>query len=528
MTSLTLELRPYQNAAKKAVFNYFKTGGSGHPLVVAPTGSGKSIIIAGLCAEIFERWPEEKVLIVTHTQEIIQQDSKALRKFLPYGKVGIYSQGLGSKDVEQFTVAGIQSVYNSAEKFKGYNLIIVDEAHLIPPEGEGRYRTFFAALPNARVVGFTATPFRRAHGLLTENHMFDRVVYDIPIQDLIDQKHIVRLTTKAPDYVMETKGLKIIGGDYSKAELSRRLDNNGVTSRILPELQPYIKSHKHWLVFCIDIDHCEHVAQELNSLGMVAAAVHSKLDIDRKELLDLFKSGHIQALTSVETLTTGFDAPDVDLIVMLRPTTSPVLHVQMLGRGMRTAPGKDKCLVLDFAGNVQRLGPVDAVEIPKAKRRGNGGGEVITRACPICHEILAIAKRECPECGYIFPIESKLNLFASTAPVLKADAGPLVVDVPVARVTYSFHKKAGKPPSMRVSYITSNLLNQYNEWIGPEHLGYPAIKARQWWRDCGGDEPIPTTVSEMLRRANELRKPSAIRVNRAGKYPEIVRRLYGQ
>ena len=168
---MAIKLRSYQLEAIESIYKYFRSNSDGHPLVAAPTGSGKSHILAGFCAKAYKLYPKERILILTHTKEIIRQDAKILRDYIPSSLVGIYSSGLSRRQIRQFTVASIQSVYKRADEFNDFRLIIVDEAHLIPPDGEGRYRTFLGKLPKARVLGLTATPFRRGHGLLTEGHL---------------------------------------------------------------------------------------------------------------------------------------------------------------------------------------------------------------------------------------------------------------------------------------------------------------------------------------------------------------------
>jgi DNA repair protein RadD len=509
--------RSYQRAAVQAVFQYFREGNTGHPLVVAPTGSGKTHILGFFCSEVYKQWPEQKILILTHTKEIISQDVKTLKQYVPPHLVGTYSQGLKARQKRQFTVGGIQSVFRRAEEFLDYNFIIVDEAHLIPPDGEGRYQTFLGHF-DVPILGMTATPFRRKHGMLTEGHLFDRIVYNIKIQDLIDSGHLAPLSTKATEYALSTKGLKVIAGDYSKADLSQRLDHQHITKTIVQELLKFKESRKAWLVFAIDIEHCEHITAELHKAGILCAAVHSKLDIDRKHLLDLFKNGHIQAIVSVETLTTGFDAPNVDMIALMRPTTSPVLHVQMLGRGMRVYPNKDKCLVLDFAGNVRRLGPVDAVLVEKKIKKSKGDGSGFTRICPKCSEIVHISKKVCPNCGFVFPITNKLSTSADDSAVLAAQKK--IVSKSVNRVMYSKHKKAGKPPSLKVTYWTG-LIEFVNEWIAFEHKGYPRVKAEAWWKQHA-QGTCPQTVEEALQRQSEIRKPQSIKIDYFDKFPKVI------
>lgn len=516
-----MKLRDYQREAVTSLFDHFRRTKEKNPLVVAPTGSGKSHILAGFCAEIFRRYPKENVLIITHTKEIIQQDATILGKYLPPELIGIYSAGLNSANKAKFTIASIQSIYKKANLFSDCSLIIVDEAHLIPPAGEGRYRTFLSSFPKVRVVGLTATPYRTGHGMLTEGHIFDTIAYDIKIQYLVDKGYLASLSTKATDYLLDTKGVKVVAGDYSKASLSEKLDHKNITERIIKELVAFKDKRKSWLIFAIDINHCEHITKELINQDIVAAAVHSKLDIDRKHLLDLFKEGVIQALVSVETLTTGFDAPEVDLIVMMRPTKSPVLHVQMLGRGMRSAPGKDVCTVLDFSGNIHRLGPVDDVHVVGKKAKGSGTGAPLTKTCPRCAEIVHIKRKKCSSCGYVFPIRTNLSLEASKEAVLKDQIKFHTVDI--KKIRYSLHKKAGKKPSFKVTYVCG-AISFYHKWIALEHLGFPRKMAEQWWKKHGM-LPVPRTVEEALSRQDELAVPRQL-VIRTAKWPDVIKELF--
>jgi DNA repair protein RadD len=216
-------------------------------------------------------------------------------------------------------------------------------------------------------------------------------------------------------------------------------------------------------------------------------------------------------------LTTGFNAPAVDLIAMLRPTKSTGLYVQMAGRGTRLAPGKENCLVLDFAGNVARHGPVDLVK-PKDKTNGEGDGEAPTRVCPECQTINALAARLCIECGYVFPVpEVQLEATATTRPILSTGR-PEWVDV--GAVTYHRHDKPGKPPSLRVDYHCG--LVRHREWVCLEHEGYAGTKAAAWWRRHDGSSEVPATVDEALARVDELRRPVQIAVRPSGRYTEVV------
>lgn len=513
----------FQDEAVTAVFDYLKLN-NGHPLVVAPTGAGKTHILSKIIREVRKRDVKARVLVLTHVKEIINQDYKTLIQYVPKSQVGVWSAGLKRKEKRQYTIAGIQSIYKHGRHFLKYDYVIVDEAHLIPANGEGRYRTFLKEMRWSKVIGLTATPFRLGHGMITDNHLFDKIVYDIEILDLIKGDYLSPLIAKQPEYAMDVSKVKTVAGDFSKKDLSENLDNLGVTNAIVKELKQYIKLRKKWLIFAIDIEHAEHITRQLISHGIRADVVHSQQKVDRSEILKHFHRGHVQALVSVETLTTGFDAPDVDMIVMMRPTKSPVLHVQMIGRGLRTAPGKTDCLVLDFAGNIQRLGPINDVHIPGKVNKGAGKGKPMAKECPECHSLIHLSIMTCPDCGYEFPKQQKLTKVAeTTAPIREKATRHTMELVKVDKVTYAVHNKPGSFPTLKVSYRSG--LNVYSEWIGFQHGGYTKHKAMAWWKQRTS-LPSPETTYQAKNLSNVLKKPKQIGVVRVSKYPEIVRYVF--
>lgn len=514
--------RPYQLEAINSVLDYFKQGNKGHPLVVLPTGAGKTHVLGGLCQRIHKLYPKENVLVLSHVQEILSQDYKALLQYLPPEIVGLYSAGLNVRQVSQFTVASIQSVY-SKDFFKDHRLVIVDEAHLIPESGEGRYRTFFSNNPDAKIVGLTATPYRLGLGMLTDG-LFDKIVYNKDIQELIDAGYLCKLISKATTQQMNTRDIKITAGDFNLKDLAVKLDKTSITHLIIRELTPYVKERKSWLVFCIDIAHAEHVTEELNKVGVSAMCVHSQMVGDRTEIIKQFKAGRFQALVSVETLTTGFDAPNVDLIALMRPTMSPVLHVQMIGRGLRIMEGKQDCLVLDFAGNVARLGPINHVKAPTPGLK-KGTGKAPTRTCPECSEIVHLSAKVCTACGFEFPVETKLLPYADSHDIIAKREQK--TEYEVTQVYYYEHQKVNGKPSMKVSYICGAFgMRAFNEWIALEHEGFAQHNARHWWSRRSSIKP-PLTVKEALTKTHTLRKPKAIIVDESGKYPVIKSFVWG-
>ena len=214
-------------------------------------------------------------------------------------------------------------------------------------------------------------------------------------------------------------------------------------------------------------------------------------------------------------LTTGFNAPGVDLIAMLRPTKSAGLYVQIVGRGCRLAPGKTDCLVLDFAGNIARHGPIDLV---KPKRPQAGDGEAPVKVCPDCSSIVHAAVRQCPDCGHWFPPPvPKITPSASPLAILSTGKSQWI---PVTQVRYARHDKPGKPPSLRVDYCSGR--NTHSEWVCLEHPGYPRQKAAAWWARRAPGVPLPLRVDDALACAAQLRCPAEIAVRPSGHFTEVV------
>lgn len=530
-----LKLRWYQVEAITACMDYLtSTCGKKNPLIVCPTGSGKSIIIAKiaeLIQNIVDREPDAVIMVLSHVKEIVEQDAEELTDLLGIEMVGVYSSGLKRKERRQVTVAGIQSVYKKAHLFKRATHIIVDEAHLIPPDGEGMYHTFIDAI-DAPVIGLTATPFRLGSGYLHKgkNKLFDKLVYDVDIVKLIQQGHLSPLLTKGSKHEMSTEGIKKIGNEFSSKQLEEKFDKFEKTRDIVGELVKYKEERKSWLLFAIGIEHAEHIAEQLRALGVKAEAVHSKISAENRAYrVRLFKEGRLQCLVSVATLTTGFNHPAVDLIGLVRPTNSPVLHVQMIGRGLRTAEGKEDCLVLDFAGNIMRLGPINAVHVAE---KGKGGkGDAPVKCCPDCDTHVPASATRCYICGHEFPInrERKLSTTAHVTEAVKIGSKPTWQEV--KKVLYQIHH-GPKGESLKVTYVCG--MRMFNEWVAIGRGGRAGYNSEHWWtyRSKWKNHPDywpPKNVRDALKRASrgELNEPTRILINENGKYPNIGQHIFG-
>lgn len=415
-----MELRDYQEKAINEIFDSLTGKIEGReglcPCVVAPTGSGKSVIIASFISRAINYWFDFKILMLTHQKELIEQDVDKLQQLEPSLDVGIYSASLKRKELKQITFASIQSIIKEKENLYDYfDCIIVDECHLINNDEEGRYQEFFRNQPRAIIIGFTATPFRMSQGRLVEDgNIFDYYIQTIGILELQKRGYLSRLTTKDVLTKIDTSNIKITAGEFNAKDLDENVNryetNQAIAEEIVRKLNYY--NRIHCVVFCSSIAHAENIAALLNDMDIPSASINGKMSKeDREKTIELFKNGTIRALVNVSILTTGFDFPSIDAIALIRPTLSTGLYLQMVGRGLRIAKGKENCLLLDFGGNVERHGTLSNPSI-NIQKKGKSKGQGLTpiKVCPECLEVVEKNEYVCPSCGYEFPIKSAVDI----------------------------------------------------------------------------------------------------------------------
>ena len=386
--------------------------------------------------------------------------------------------------------------------------ILVHNCHLIPPEGDGMYQQFLAEArivnPEVRIIGMTATPYRMKDGVIcTPDHFLNHVCYEVGVRELIRDGFLSPLITKAGRQQVDTSNLHVRGGEFVAGEVEDLMDDDTLVDAACQEIMDYCTDRNSVLIFTSGIQHGQHVVRVLRdthgvNCGFVCGDTPTA---ERDAMLTDFREGRLRFLCNVNVLTTGFDAPNIDCVVMLRPTMSAGLYYQMVGRGFRLHPGKQNCLVLDFGGNVLRHGPVDAIQI---EERTSGDGQAPAKECPICRAVIAAGYATCPECGYVFPPpdrqqhESK----ASNAGILSDQVSDTKYEV--MDISYAVHTKRDAPEdapkSMRVEYRLG--LNQWqSEFICFEHAGYARQKAEAWWQ-LRSHDPIPDTAEEAVTLAD--------------------------
>jgi DNA repair protein RadD len=522
---MKLENRWYQAQAAQAGFRDILKGYN--PVIAAPTGSGKTIMFVRVILKLFKKYPKIGVLIVSDTKRIVEQDYNAINNFFIKRKIGLYCSGLKSKTIKQITVGSIQSISKRPEKFTRFKLIIIDECDAVPYNIDSMYRKFIAYMPSfVRFIGFSGTIFRTGTGFIYKGKgaLFNKLSYDLTeykkYNRLVKEGYLCKMISKRPDLALSRKA-KTIKHDFSKKDLAKENDRKAITKALVKETIKYKKHYKKWLGFAIDIKHAEHLNKELLKHNINSRTLHSKLkeEEQNKNILD-FRKGKIKCLVSVDMITVGFDVPDIDLIIMARPTKSLRLHIQMLGRGGRPAIGKDHLLVLDFANNVKNLGPINKIEVPDPKKK-KGKGEAPTKLCLDCNCEYHISVKKCDYCGAIFPIKEKIKEKPSYANVL-FEKKEIWADV--ESIDYFIYYKYDGSPIFLVTYRLKFESFKVDEYVCLEHSGYAKHIAKNWvnWRWPDKKANKPKKVVELYEQAEFLKKPKKIKV----KLPEKKKDFY--
>ena len=329
-----LELRPYQHEAVAAIYRHLRERDD-NPVCVVPTGGGKTMLMSTICRDSVNLW-NGRVLILAHVKELLEQVREKIHQAAPdmWMKTGVYSAGLKSRDTTHpIIIAGIQSVYKRACELDAFDLVIIDEAHLLPPDGEGMYRTFLVDAqkvnPNLRVIGLTATPFRMKSGeIAAPDNVLNHVCYEIGVRELIVQGYLCPLVSKAGRDTVDTSGLHVRGGEFVADEAEALMDTNTLVESACQEIAEQTRDRRSVLIFASGVRHGEHVAAVLREkTGVEVGTVFGDtVDFERDRRLKDFRAGKLKYLVNVNVLTTGFDAPNVDCVALLRPTFSPGLY----------------------------------------------------------------------------------------------------------------------------------------------------------------------------------------------------------
>ena len=377
-----MELRNYQKKALAKAHCWFKEETT-YPLIVLPTGAGKTIVFTTLIKDLYLANPSKRFLILAHRQELISQAVDKLLNVWPDAPVGILAASLKQfNHTAPIVVASRDTLASKKRLEKSYpfDYIIIDEAHHVAPQMSTRYRKIidhFEEIGCPKILGVTATPYRMGQGYIygMDDHFFGGVAYKATIPDLIKQGYLSRLSSfKVNDNAVidaSKARVKFKGGDYRESDLEALAIVDETIYAIINDWieKAYLKGRKSTVFFCVSVLHANKMALYLKDHGIKAACVTAETPMaEREYILHGFEEGTINALCNVAVLTEGWDAPRTDCIALLRPTKSLGLYVQICGRGMRPWPGKDDCLLLDYGGNMGRHGCIDTARPERNKK----------------------------------------------------------------------------------------------------------------------------------------------------------------
>lgn len=531
-TPAMIVLRDYQQRAVDMLYEWFEKNPTGNPALKMPGGSGKSVVIAEICRDALKAWPDTRILMVVHSKILVKQNAARLRELWPNAPVGVYSAGLGRRELgEPITYAGVQSIRGKAGQIGHIDLCLVDELHAISNEETGTYRQLMADLtainPDMRIVGFSASPYRLGQGMVTEGKdaLFTDIINPVGIEELIYSGHLAPLRSKPANHMLDTKGLHKRGGDFIASEMSGRFNTEDHNDAIVQEVIERAAGYKHWLIFCADVDHANGVAECFRRNGIECGSFHSKLGkAEQKQVLADFESGKLRALCNVDMLTTGYDFPDLDCLVFLRMTASPGLYEQMAMRAMRIKQHTDHALVLDFVGLVRTHGPITHVNPPK--RKGEKGGDAPVKMCDQCCELVHISIMTCPACGAAFPAPEPEKLVLRTDDIMGTQPQELRVTSWQWRVHMS--RQTGIE-CLKLTYYGDALSDPaISEYLTVLHDGWAGQKALATMvnivANCGADLANIAPLEDAVKIMNNATPPSLIKYRRDGKFHRVLKR----
>lgn len=366
-------------------------------LLQAPTGSGKTLLTAHMLKTCAARG--QRAIFVVHRRELVKQSIAA------FGQVGldhgVIAAGWWESPRKPVQIASAQTLIRRHHKYAKPNLVIWDEAHHL---GAQSWQKLHAQYPMAYHIGLTATPVRLdGKGLGT---FFERILCGPSVSWLIENKYLSSYKLFAPSLI-ETNGLSIRMGDFSKEELATVSDKPTITGDAISHYKR-LASGKRALVFCVSIQHSQHVVAQFQAAGISAAHIDGETDQEvRDATIEKFKQGSIKVLSNVELFGEGFDIPSVEVGILLRPTQSLGLYLQQIGRTLRPSEGKTTALILDHAGNCQRHGFPDderewSLSVSQTNRRSEDSAPSV-RICPSCFAAQRSGSLVCLFCGFVAP-----------------------------------------------------------------------------------------------------------------------------
>jgi DNA repair protein RadD len=530
---MKFKLRDYQQDAVDGFFEQARSKPNDDQLIIAPTGAGKTAIIAAVLRKSLEYGIRS--VVMARRSELLDQGHSRWCEWFPdvADRAGVYSAKLGLREFRQDIIfASAQSICGKEDLFGKRKLLLIDEAHEIPPSSkeDTQYQKILKAFraqsdERVKLLGLTASPYRLDGGLIFgPRQQFQSVAHSIPLTDLMGQGYLTEPETLDVSTV-DLSGVRKTAGDFNRAEVETRFLGNSITNEMVEACNQ--KGCKHIIVFSSGVAHANLLKHELQAMGEDACVIDGEtLPLIRQSIIEKFKNGNLKWLVNCDILTTGFDATCIDGVVIARATESPGLFYQMVGRGFRLHEGKEKCYVLDYGGNTERHGAInsDSFGIDTIKV-STGEGEAPKRCCPKCFSVGPAGARSCEVCGLEFPRKPK-EFVATKAKIIEKPVRYKVIDTQfnvnkgrdgkkdTLRVT---HKVVDEGAPMGITYIMEYICIEHDDG------SYPRKMARKWWAQVSRTD-CPETLAEAMEVINVigLAEFRHVTAKREGKYWRIV------
>lgn len=500
-------LRDYQQAAFEATLSSLRAGKN--PVVAMATGSGKSWVIAATVDRFRARGGYS--LVVTHSKELVNQNYAVLERYSSAEGVGVYSAGLNCSEVGKYATYGtIQTIFRNLDKLPDHiDAIFIDEAQAVSPidSDTKMYNALLSKYPNARRIGYSATPYRLDRGLIYggEGCWFDDLAIEISVLELVKAGYLCPLKGISTEVQLNLKGVRMSNGDYDTSEVDERITEEWL-KQVLASAKKLVKGRKQILLFAPTVRVAELAANISTELGIPAEYVHGG-DKEREDRLARWEAGEFRLMANCQLLTVGYDNPAIDAIVLLSPTESLGKHIQILGRGTRLHPDKKDCLILDYCSNLSRLGGIAATADFYVEKNGK------------------------LEPGSITPRQGQKRAIKKADTIDMVDpmsGGAKDIEVFVKKVSYVIIGSKSQPGKRLVlvnyqSETTDGYPISVNDFVMPEYGGWSREKSENWMKRRGAT--LPRTAWETHEVCYALPIPRRLVVQRNGKYWNVTKEI---
>lgn len=508
-----MQLRQYQIEAMGSCIAALDQGHN--PVLQLATGTGKSLIIAALCQ--YYRSMNKKVWMLTHVQQLVKQNAEAYNKYTEQ-VAGIVCAGLNRKDLDRRVTFGtIQSMTNILSEIDEPSLIIIDEAHRVPHNfGEPTlYETILRRYPNAQRVAMTATPWRMDNGIIYgdgEEFFFDKLAYNYPVTRAVRDGWLCPLVGVESSIQLNMEDVSV-GTDFVQKEAGELVTEEWLES-VAMTIDDLASERNHLAVYCPTVKSANLASKIIQQVtGRQSSVLTGDMSQDQRDkVLSDLKDGTISVLCSVDMITTGFDFPPLDCIICLRPTLSSSLWVQMQGRGTRLHETKKNCLVLDFAGNLIRLGGVDMYE---TFFKENGEEVEAVASAPYVRK----ERKIYPGLTTLNPIDPMTGKDAENNAILELDAIHKVNAVSIKTRNSDF-------PMMMVTYTCSTPENARIDATLFINTASPKEKDFNFFEVRRLATALPTDAKRVSYQIRDAIYPAKIKVRKNGRYWNVVSEMF--